>query len=122
MFCISSISEGSEIECDFGDVFKSNRIVTKFHNIDFGRIMSHGTKNVFTYEIMDVLASHIQNNSCHQNVDQLCQPWVQRLYEIDKQHQPKVNSSMPYHVCQCLRYQKVLSHVKTETNYRYAVC
>ena len=124
-------SVGYDVECDFEHVKTSNKIVTKFHHIDHGRIISEDIKSTFNYSIeqykysgyysydeknryflkhehmysVDGALKQIRNGTCYQTVDQLCQPWVQRLNESDKLQEARQTLSSPIHNCHCRRYQ-----------------
>ena len=126
------------MECDFEHVKTRNKILTKFHHIDHGRIISEDIKSTFDYSIeqyrytysnsfdsseernryflkreymhsVDGALKQIRNGTCYQTVDQLCQPWVQRLYDSDKFQKAGQTPSSPTHDCHCRRYQHVFT-------------
>ena len=80
------------IECDFSEI-SSRRIISKYHNIDLGII-------VFTYELYFKYNSRSTIKSltgdCLHSVDQLCQPWIQELYNVDKSGSGAQNSRCCY--------------------------
>ena len=112
-----SVAGGIEVECDFGQVITNHKVITRFHNIDYGRFVSNAGKSSFSYSVTNVILKQILNGTCYQSVDQLCQPWVQPLYEIDKLHELRQNTSSPIHACHCLRYRHLLtSNLTLSTN------
>ena len=98
---------GEDVECDFDTISKDNTITTRYHSIDVGRLIT-GTyglsSNRFSYNNEPVLQDLIKDSECHQSVEQLCLPWIQPLYEIEKN-----SSSGPHHACRCLSYTTKLS-------------
>ena len=110
MFNFHSFADGSYTECNFGPVRANKSIVTKFRNIDHDRFVSDAHIGVFTYTNEETLFSILDSNVCYQDVDQLCQPWVQKLYEIDRQHTDLNNTGTIFHACQCVRYRTVMTY------------
>ena len=99
-----SILDGEEMECNFDKIYTSGQVITKYHSINFfgnkeGRsdrrlVLNYGSKSV-----LNVLASSYK---CYQSMDQLCQPWIQELYEVDDEDDK-------LQLCKCLRYVKWLT-------------
>ena len=113
-------ADGSFIECDFGpSLSTTNRsIVTKFHNIDHDRFVSNSYIGVFSYTNYETINRILESNiECYQDVDQLCQPWVQKLYEIDKQHQDFNKTGFMLHACECVRYRTKMTYNGTYSRF-----
>ena len=98
------VAGGIEVECDFGEVVKTQKVITRFHNIDYERFVSSAGTSYFSYSVETDVLRQILNGSCYQSVVQLCQRWLHPLYEIDKQFELQTNSSLAIHACHCLRY------------------
>ena len=107
--CYFYFVDDSYVECDFSHVLPYRSIVTKFHNIDHERVISGDHIGVFTYTKEESLLSILESNVCYQDVDQLCQPWVHKLYEIDRQNVGPNKTGSIFHVCQCVRYRTRLA-------------
>ena len=91
------------MECDFSEINTTKRVVTKYHSIDFldieGKRGYNPTTLSFGSEL--VLTMLHKRSECFQTIDQLCQPWLQELYEVDKNGTGGENDR-----CQCLRWKK----------------
>ena len=107
-----------EIECDFSHVKPNRTIVTKLHNFDYERTISNTKRSMFTYPYESALMKLTQNSTCFQTIDQLCQPWVHRLYEIDRSQIPDDDPLVKRHACRCLRYNSTVRHDAQESNHR----
>ena len=90
-------------------MLSQKKIIATFHDIDYGRIVHTSATNNFSYNYEAAIQSLIASGTCLQTVDQLCQTWVQKLYEIDQQYQSTENSTTYLHACHCLRDKRILS-------------
>ena len=92
------------MECDFQDIQSTDVVVTRYFKMDIGRFVSETVRATFDY---DGEQAHLQelyrNNQCYQSVQQLCQPWIQLTYEMER----KINVTTD-HRCQCLRYSQAV--------------
>ena len=106
------LTDGNEVECNFENHQNNGTLETKFHNIDHGSSLTRNADRLFSYANEDGLLKLINGSQCHQSVDQICQPWVQLLYELDDSIVK--DSSLPgwtwdhIHTCTCLRYNTPL--------------
>ena len=114
--------DGNDVECDFENVSSHQRIISKFHNIDYERLITGSAKIAFSYTNKDGLHNLINNSVCYQSIDQLCQPWLQLLYDTDDSIAKDPNSEEwsgdHIHACMCLRYNRQLTPNTTEANRR----
>ena len=101
--------DGDTLECNFDEILTTGKVITKYHAIDFlndkGR--REGDRLVLMYGSLAILDILHEKYSCYQSVDQLCQPWVQELYEVDTNGTGGANS-----YCHCLRYVKLFHERK----------
>ena len=99
--------DGEEMECNFDEINTTGRIVSKYHNIDF---LDYGGKRGYQTHISQiprsasVLPLLLEKYDCYQTIDQLCQPWLQEMYDIDRN-----GPSKQVKRCQCLRWKKTFS-------------
>ena len=90
------------MECNFDEISTTGKILTKYHNIDF---LDEGGKRGYNYYITQipgsasVLSLLLATYDCYQAIDQLCQPWLQEMYDIDSN-----GPSKQVKRCQCLRW------------------
>ena len=97
MFLLVPYDVGDDnIECDFSEI-SSKRIISKYHNIDLGLVGSFTYDLFFKYKLRSTINSMTGN--CSHSFDQLCQPWIQELYNVDKNGSGAQNSR-----CHCLRF------------------
>ena len=82
--------------------------------MDHERLVSDVAQSVISYQAVDALIRQLQTDICHVTVDQLCQPWVQRLFEIDRDNDARPYDSILIHACHCLRYRQILSSSITQ--------
>lgn len=96
--------DGEDMECDFSELSTTGMLITRYHNIDFmdgDRKRSYGFTNADIYPQYGsefALKALHSANRCYQSVDQLCQPWIQEIYDTDK------NNSVLTSRCRCLRW------------------
>ena len=112
-------ADGIAAECDFETLRKNQKISVTFHDIN---PVWSPDGIYFRYPDENGLHLLIYNSTCHQTVDQLCQPWVQLLYDTDDSIVKDQNS--PYwswnhiHACTCLRYNVSLNSNILSSTYR----
>ena len=98
------VTDGIDVECDFQTYQKNGTIKTTFHDIDQ---FWTPAAIYFSYSSDNRLKQLIQDTRCHQTFDQLCQPWIQLLYDMDdsivKDPESRDWSSDHIHACTCLR-------------------
>ena len=93
------------MECDFSEISTTGILITKYHNIDYmdgDRKRGYGFSNVNIYPQYgseSALKALHSSNICYQSVDQLCQPWIQEIYDTDKNNSTPLTSR-----CRCLRW------------------
>ena len=78
--------------------------------MDFERKVSSDVSSSFAYFHESAIHGLINSGTCNQTVEQLCQPWVQRLYDIDVKNRSSLNDGDSLHACQCLSYQIQLNN------------
>ena len=95
--------DGGTLECNFDEIHTTGKVITKYHDIDFLNDKGkRGSGAIYLqYGSLAVIDILHEQYSCYQSVDQLCQPWVQELYEIDINGTGGANS-----YCHCMRYIK----------------
>ena len=111
-------TDGIEAECDFETLRENQKIIVRFYNID---PVWSPDGIYFRYPDGNGLQMLINNSTCYQTVDQLCQPWIQLLYDMDDsivKDQESPDWSWDYiHACMCLRYNvSVNSNISTFTD------
>ena len=104
------------MECNFDELASTGKIVTKYHSIDF---LTEERKRAIgqlylQYGSEAVLKTLSEEHECFQSVDQLCQPWIQDLYEVDQNGTGGQNSR-----CDCLRWTHSLG---VGNRYEYISC
>ena len=103
---------GTSVLCEF-PLQRNQTIITKFYNIDHGRSLIGNDIIQLTYSSYDSLLKVMKDNRCFQTIDQLCQPWVQLLYDMDTSVNKDPTSadwSPDYiHICMCLRYKTFIN-------------
>ena len=93
------------MECDFQAIGTSGTVVTRSFKIDFGRFISETVRARFSYEgESSSLHELYKNNQCFQSVEQLCQPWIQLTYEMERSL-----DGTDHHRCKCLRYLQTIT-------------
>ena len=104
------ISDDEEMECNFDNIETSGEIITKYHNIDFLGVEGKRSDSRLDLQYGSLSALRFLTSSyrCYQSVDQLCQPWIQELYEIDNSLKDDQRQ-----LCQCIRYVKWLTDDRT---------
>ena len=111
-FCFV-FTDGLQAECDFDSLREKGLIVTKFHNFDIEQSLTGVADMSFKYNHINGLKALIEESKCFQSLDQLCQPWIQLLYDFDEdivKDQTSTDWSWDYiHVCTCLKYITPLS-------------
>ena len=90
------------MECVFDEVESTGKLITKYHNIDFLSVGGKREYNILelrygSWEAFDILRKQY---SCYQTVDELCQPWMQELFNVDNS-EPGTQNDM----CNCLRHK-----------------
>ena len=115
-----SFADGAEVKCDFSKVLTTQTVSTTFYDFDFGRTFSHFESSKFQYAHEHVLIDLLNASDCYQTIEQRCQPWVERLYNIDHRI-PKYPVSSEWswssvHPCFCLKFVLSLSP-KSPTNH-----
>ena len=114
-----SITDGNDVQCDFESRLNESLLVTTFYNIDHGRSPTKSSDIVFSYPNMAGLQKLIGESMCYQSVEQLCQPWIQLLYELDESIVKE--SKLPgwkwdhIHACTCFKYHVPLVPVVDNT-------
>ena len=95
--------DGESMECIFDEITTTGKVITRYHSIDFlnDKGKRHNGTIQFHYGSKNVISVLDEKYRCYQSVDQLCQPWVQELYDIDKNGTGGHNRR-----CQCLRWIK----------------
>lgn len=101
-----SIVDGEEMECNFDKIYTDGTVITKYHSTDFlgDRGSRIDRRLVLNYGSRSVLRVLARTYKCYQSMDQLCQPWIQELYEVDNEMAEERRQ-----VCQCIRYVKWLT-------------
>ena len=91
------ITDGVEMECNFEEIYTSGNILTKYHSIDVDpdREATFISLSYGSWSVLDIL---LRGSTCFQTFDQLCQPWIQDLYDLDINETTIKNSH-----CRCLR-------------------
>ena len=106
-------TDGLVAECDFDSLRWNGSIVTRFHNIDVERSFTGVADMSFKYNSEEGLQKLMHDGKCYQSLDQLCQPWVQLLYDSDDSIVKDPGSTLwswdHIHACTCLRYRTPLS-------------
>ena len=93
-----------EVECDFDQLLTNNMVITRYHRIDHGRYLYGYFGDVFSYQDEANLPDLYNSNYCYQSVEQMCQPWIQKQYDIERGLLVHYTDA-----CICLRYTKRLS-------------
>ena len=93
------------MECNFDEIETRGKIITKYHSIDFEDNFkeSQQEQRFVSYGSTQVLVKLKEGSACYQSIDQLCQPWIQDIYDLE-------TAGAPGHIskCHCLRYNKTL--------------
>ena len=122
-FCFI-FTDGLNAECDFDSLREKKYIVTKFHNFDIERSLTGVADMSFKYDDLHGLKALIEEGKCFQTLDQLCQPWIQLLFDFDDniiKDQTSADWSWDHiHSCTCLRYRTPLSGNFTSSIHRYS--
>ena len=94
------------MECDFSEISKTGKIVTKYHSIDIEGPLRYSNYFLLSYGSRSVIGILKNESTCYQIIDELCQPWIQEIYDVDvHQDEEKKNSR-----CRCLRFNGTLDH------------
>ena len=93
------------MECDFESIEANNTVITRYYKIDHGRFVSGAVGSTLTYQDTGGLIDMYNENKCYQSIDQLCQPWIQIQFDIDKTITGASN-----HRCRCVRYIETLTN------------
>ena len=93
-------TDGVDMECDFEDIYQTKKIRTRYSKIDHGLFITGAEGITLSYrtaltEPFDLY----KDNTCHQTIDQLCQPWKQLQYDMDHTAAGSAND-----LCKCIRY------------------
>ena len=122
-FCFI-FTDGLNAECDFDSLREKKFIVTKFHNFDIERSLTGVADMSFKYDDLNGLKALIEESKCFQTLDQLCQPWIQLLFDFDDniiKDQTSADWSWDHiHSCTCLTYRTRLSGNFTSSIHRYS--
>ena len=81
-------------------VTTQNQILTKYHGLDYINFKgkrSNGYLEINTNYIIEELLDG--NPNCTQSIDQLCHPWLEELYHVDRN-----GTGGQFSFCECLRY------------------
>ena len=92
------------MECNFDEITTTGKIVTKYHSIDISGKNTKLMKMNVVYGTLSVLGILSNHSTCYQSYDQLCQPWFQELYHVDKDGAGGMNTG-----CRCLHTNVTLN-------------
>ena len=95
-------TDGVDMECDFEGINQTNQIRTRYSKIDHGLFITGAEGITLSYrtgltEPFDLY----KDNTCHQTIDQLCQPWKQLQYDMDQ-------TGTANDRCKCIRYSQAI--------------
>ena len=105
MLLLYSLDGNNVIECVFDEVETTGLMIAKYHSMDylnFDKIREFGTGTLkLSYGSVELINRLHNMYTCYQSVDELCQPWIQELYDVDRDGTGGQNV-----ICQCLQYKK----------------